>query len=101
MIIEVAAITVKPGHEAPFEAAVGKAVEVFRRATGCKGLHLQRCIEEPGLYEVIIRWETLENHTVDFRGSELFTQWRGLVGEHFASPPVVRHFAVAMQRVDF
>ena len=37
------------------------------------------------------RWETLENHTVDFRGSEDFTDWRGLVGQYFASPPEVEH----------
>ena len=37
------------------------------------------------------KWETLENHTVDFRGSEDFTAWRGLVGQYFALPPEVEH----------
>ena len=37
------------------------------------------------------KWETLENHTVDFRGSEDFTAWRGLVGQYFAAPPEVEH----------
>ena len=101
MIIEVASIRVKDGSEQEFEAAVSKAVEVFRRAKGCKGLHLQRCIEEPSLYEAVIRWETLENHTVDFRGSHLFPEWRALVGPFFAEPPSVRHYAVAVPRADF
>jgi hypothetical protein len=38
-----------------------------------------------------VKWETLENHTVDFRGSENFAEWRGLVGQYFASPPEVEH----------
>ena len=101
MIIEVASIRVKDGSETEFETAVEKAVEVFRRAKGCKGLHLRRCVEEPSLYEAIIRWETLENHTVDFRGSELFQQWRALVGPFFAEPPSVRHYEITMPRADF
>jgi len=101
MIIEVASIAVKAGEEAAFEAAVAKAVDVLRGARGCKGIQLNRCIEEPNLYDVLIRWETLESHTVDFRGSELFQTWRALVGPHFAEAPKVRHYAVAMPARDF
>ena len=101
MIIEVASIRVKDGTEAALEAAVGQAVEVFRRARGCLGLHLQRCIEEPSLYEAVIRWQTLENHTVDFRGSDLFQEWRALVGAYFAESPSVRHYEVAIPGADF
>ena len=36
-------------------------------------------------------WETVENHTVDFRGSPDFQEWRKLVGHCFASPPEVEH----------
>lgn len=101
MITEIAAIAVKPGNEAAFEAAVSEAVDVFRRAKGCTGLSLRRCIEEPGLYHVVIGWQALENHTEDFRGSPLFAAWRALVGDHFARPPEVKHFSTAMAQVDF
>lgn len=101
MIIEEATLLVKPGMEAEFEAAVAKAVDVFRAAKGCQGLHLQKCIEEPTRYQAIIRWATLENHTVDFRESDLFQQWRGLVGAYFSAPPTVLHFEVTMPRADF
>jgi hypothetical protein len=37
------------------------------------------------------KWDTLENHTVDFRGSVDFAAWRGLVGQYFASPPEVEN----------
>lgn len=101
MITEIAAIAVKPGSEAAFEAAVAEAVAVFRRAKGCTGMQLKRCVEEPGLYHVIIGWKTLENHTVDFRGGPLFGEWRALVGAHFARPPEVKHFAEAMAGAAF
>ncbi len=91
MILEIAQIDVKPGLEADFEAGVKKAVAVFKRAKGCRGLTLQHSVEKPARYRLFIRWETLENHTVDFRGSADFQEWRSLVGHCFASPPEVEH----------
>jgi len=101
MIIEVAEVTLKPGTSADFDAAVVKAVAVFKQAKGCLGLHSQRCIEDPLKYHVVIRWETLEDHTVGFREGPLFQEWRGLVGPYFAEPPVALHYEVAMDRVAF
>ncbi len=91
MITEIAQIEIKPGSEAAFEAAVGKARAVFARAKGMRGLELHRSIEKPQRYRLMVKWDTLENHTVDFRGSEHFTEWRGLVSAFFASPPEVEH----------
>jgi heme-degrading monooxygenase HmoA len=101
MITEVATITVQPGGEAAFEAAVAEAVGVLRRAEGCLGVALNRCVEEPARYDVVIRWRTLEDHTVGFRGSPLFAEWRALVGPHFAEPPSVKHYSVALAPTDF
>jgi hypothetical protein len=42
----------------------------------------------------MIYWETLEDHTVAFRGGPLFTQWRAIVGPYFVQPPVVEHFTL-------
>ena len=84
MILEIAQIDVKPGMEAEFEAGVAKAAPLFRRAKGCGGLELQR-------YRLFVRWETLEDHTVAFRGSEDFQEWRRLVGHCFERPPEVEH----------
>ena len=101
MIHEVASIRVKPGTGPAFEKAVAEAVEVFRKAEGCKGLHLHHCIEEPDRYEVVIRWTTVEAHTETFRNGPLFQEWRALVGPHFAEPPVVHHHDIAMEPVLF
>ena len=91
MITEIAQIDVKPGTEKDFEAAVAKARPLFLRAKGGKGFELHKSIEKPSRYRLMAKWETLENHTVDFRGSEDFTAWRGLVGQYFAASPEVEH----------
>jgi heme-degrading monooxygenase HmoA len=91
MITEIAQIEIKPGSELDFEAAVAKARATFGRAKGFHGFELHRSIEKPQRYRLMVKWETLENHTVDFRGSENFTEWRGLVGQYFAAPPEVEH----------
>jgi heme-degrading monooxygenase HmoA len=91
MITEIAQIDVKPGSEKDFEAAVAKARAAFGRSTGFHGFELHRSIEKPQRYRLMVKWETLENHTVNFRGSENFAEWRGLVGQYFASPPEVEH----------
>src|SRR6201994_3548436 len=87
MVTEIAQIEVKPGTEKDFEAAVAKARPLFLRAKGGKGFELHRSVEKPSRYRLMVKWETLENHTVDFRGSDEFTAWRGLVGQYFAAPP--------------
>ena len=91
MILEIAQIEVKPGMEADFETGVKNAGPVFKRAKGCTGMALQRSHEKPQRYRLFVQWATLVNHTVDFRGSPDFQEWRKLVGHCFASPPEVEH----------
>ncbi len=91
MITETAQIEVKPGMEAEFEAGVKKAAPIFQRAKGCTAMELRRSIEKPSRYRLFVGWATLENHTVDFRGSADFQEWRKLVAHCFASPPEVEH----------
>src|SRR5262245_46742771 len=69
MITEIAQIDVKPGTEAEFEKGVKQAVPIFKRAKGCRGMELRRSVEKPSRYRLFIGWDTVENHTVDFRGS--------------------------------
>lgn len=96
MIHEIAHITVKPGREADFEQGVQQAKALFQRARGCRSMALQRGIEHPQQYRLLIEWETLEDHTVHFRGSADFTAWRSLVGDCFAEPPQVVHTATVL-----
>jgi quinol monooxygenase YgiN len=91
MIREVAEITIDPADEAGFLAAVGKAVPIFRAAEGCRAMRLEKIIETPGAFRLVVSWDTLAHHTDVFRNSQGFADWRGLVGGFFAAPPKVDH----------
>jgi heme-degrading monooxygenase HmoA len=96
MILEIAQIAVKAGMEDEFEAGVAAARPLFQRAKGCLSMELIRSIEFPSRYRLLVGWETLENHTVDFRGSDDFQSWRGLVSHCFDGAPEVEHAAQAI-----
>jgi quinol monooxygenase YgiN len=97
MVLEIAQIDIKPGLEAEFEAGVAKAAPLFNRAKGCRGMSLHRSHEKPSRYRLFVHWETIENHTDDFRGSADFQEWRKLVGHCFAAPPEVEHVREAVK----
>ena len=93
MILEIADIRIQPGQQAAFELAIQRgANEVIAQAQGFCGFKINKGIESPERYVLMIYWATLENHTVDFRQSEAFSQWRAIVGPFFAAAPVVEHF---------
>lgn len=91
MITEVVQVDIKPGQEKDFETAVEMAKPIFARSKGWKSLEIKRSIEKPSRYRLFLKWETLEDHTVDFREGPNFAEWRALVGPHFAAPPDVEH----------
>ncbi|MDP3810886.1 MAG: antibiotic biosynthesis monooxygenase [Hydrogenophaga sp.] len=92
MILEHADIRIDPLKSSAFEEAILLGVStVIAHAKGFKGYKVNRSIETPGRYILNIYWDTLEDHTVGFRGSDLFPQWRAIVGPFFAQPPVVEH----------
>lgn len=94
-VLEIALVDVLPGHEESFEAdLLQAAATVLPRASGFIEFTAHGWgAERPSVYLFSIRWETLEDHTEGFRGGELFTEWRTLIGSHFAAPPVVEHFS--------
>jgi heme-degrading monooxygenase HmoA len=98
MILELADIRIAPGKNAEFEAAIQRGAEtVIGQAKGFRGYKVNRGVESAERYILMIYWETLENHTVDFRGGPLFPQWRAIVGPFFAAPPVVEHFELVVK----
>ncbi|MEX8519433.1 MAG: antibiotic biosynthesis monooxygenase [Leptothrix sp. (in: b-proteobacteria)] len=93
MILEVADIRIQPGRQAEFDVAIRHGVEtVIAKAVGFHGYKVNCGIESPERYLLQIFWATLENHTVDFRESPAFAEWRAIVGPFFAQPPMVEHF---------
>jgi len=92
MILETAILDVIPNQERDFEAAFAKASPIIASMPGYVSHQLQRCVEKQNRYILLVNWETLEAHTVGFRGSEQYQEWRKLL-HHFYDPfPVVEHY---------
>jgi len=92
VILEVAVLNVKPTHEKEFEAAFEKAQNIIARSNGYVSHQLQRCIEKTNQYILLVNWKALEDHTVGFRQSSEYQEWRTLL-HHFYDPfPEVGHY---------
>ena len=92
MILETAILDVIPNQERDFEAAFAKASPIIASMPRYISHQLQRCVEKQNRYILLVNWETLEDHTVGFRGSEQYQEWRKLL-HHFYDPfPVVEHY---------
>ena len=92
VILEHALLSVRPGHEAEFEAAFAQARTIIAGMPGFAGLALSRCLERPSRYLLLVHWERLEDHTEGFRGSPDYERWRALL-HHFYEPfHTVEHF---------
>ena len=92
MILELAILNVIPGSEAEFEAAFRKAQTIIASMAGYRSHDLRRCLESSNRYVLLVEWEKLEDHTVGFRGSPEYQEWKRLL-HHFYDPfPVVEHY---------
>lgn len=92
MILEVAVLDIKPGMEPDFEAAFRNAQRIIESIPGYISHELQHCLEQSKRYILLVNWETLESHTVGFRESPKYQEWRALL-HHFYDPfPQVQHY---------
>lgn len=92
MILEVAVLDVRPGLEDDFETAFGQAAPIIAGMHGYMSHQLQRCMEKPNRYILLVNWETLEDHTIGFRQSAQYQEWKRLL-HHFYDPfPTVEHY---------
>ena len=92
MILEAAMLQVKRGMEAEFEATFRKASAIISSMEGYQSHELQRCLETEGKYLLLVKWATLEDHTIGFRQSKNYQEWKRLL-HHFYEPfPTVEHF---------
>jgi heme-degrading monooxygenase HmoA len=101
MILEVADIRIAPGRQAEFERAAHHGIQtVISKSKGFRGYQVRRSIESPERYLLLLEWDSVEDHTVGFRGSAAFAQWRSIVVDFFVQPPVTEHFtAVSEPRI--
>ncbi|EYB67498.1 Antibiotic biosynthesis monooxygenase family protein [Deinococcus phoenicis] len=96
MVLEIALLNVRPGQTAAFETAFAQAQRIISGMPGYVRHELQKCLEDDHRYALLVWWETLEDHTVGFRGSPEYQEWRALL-HHFYDPfPTVEHFVPAL-----
>jgi heme-degrading monooxygenase HmoA len=92
MILEVAPLSIRPGHAAAFEAAFSQAQAIIASMPGYISHELHKCIERPDEYVLLVRWQTLAAHEAGFRQSAAYQEWKRLL-HHFYEPfPVVLHY---------
>jgi heme-degrading monooxygenase HmoA len=92
MILESAILNVRPGLSTQFEVAFTQASAIIAASPGYIAHQLHRCIENTDQYLLLVSWEKLEDHTVGFRGSPQYQEWRRLL-HHFYDPfPTVEHY---------
>lgn len=98
MILEIAEIRIAPGQQAAFDEAIQHALAtVMVRAKGMRGFKVNKGVENPERSVLHVFWDTIEDHTVEFRNGPLFPEWRAIIGQHFASPPIVEHFNLLVE----
>lgn len=97
MVLEVAIFKIKPGQSAQFEAAFPKAAKIIASVQGHISHELQRCVETKDKYFFLVKWESIDAHLVNFRQSPKAPEFRGIVFDFFAEPPVVEHFELALE----
>ncbi len=92
MITEHALLEVIAGQEGAFLEAMEEAKTLIAASPGFVSLRVERGVERPGCFLLLVEWERLEDHTEGFRGSPAYREWRAAL-HHFYDPfPVVEHF---------
>jgi len=94
MILEAAILNVIPGQETQFEKDFAIAGQYISSINGYIKHSLHKCIERPNQYLLLVEWETLEDHTIGFRQSEQYLEWKKLLHHYYDPFPVVEHYEV-------
>jgi heme-degrading monooxygenase HmoA len=92
MILEVAILNVIPGREDAFIKAFSKAQVIISKMAGYITHQLKRSMENASQFILLVEWEKLTDHTIGFRQSKEYQEWKGLL-HHFYDPfPTVEHY---------
>jgi heme-degrading monooxygenase HmoA len=98
MILELADIRITPGKQVDFDAAIELGLtSVLGKVPGCRGYLVQKGIEHPERYLLMVYWDSVEAHNEGFRKSPAFEKWRAIVSPFFAVAPQVEHFDLLIE----
>lgn len=96
MILEAATLLVKIGEEQKFESDFATASRYIRIITGYRSHRLHRCIEQQNKYLLLVEWDQLEDHTVGFRQSRHYQEWKKLLHHYYDPFPIVEHYELVL-----
>lgn len=92
MIVEVAILKIKQGQSIQFEADFKKASLYIASIDGYLEHTLQKCLEKENQYLLLVKWKKLEDHTIGFRESAAYENWKQLLHHYYEPFPVVEHY---------
>lgn len=92
MIIEHALLQVRAGDEAAFEAAMAEARPLIAASPGFQGIEVRPAAEKPGVYLLLVRWDSIAHHRDGFRKSDRYEQWRALLHPFYDPMPSIDYF---------
>ena len=68
-VLEVAILDIRSGQAEVFRAAFAAASPIIASMPGYGGHELRRCAENDHRFLLLVRWDSIESHSVGFRGS--------------------------------
>jgi heme-degrading monooxygenase HmoA len=97
MILEAVFLFVKPDLLHQFEKDFVEASQYISFIEGYLGHRLEKCLEVENKYLLLVQWNTLEDHTIGFRSSESYLEWKGILHHYYKPFPVVEHFKTVFE----
>jgi heme-degrading monooxygenase HmoA len=91
-ILEVAILNVRAGSGAAFESSFSQAAPIIAASPGYIRHELRRCVEVKDRYILLVKWRSLQDHIVGFRGSPGYQQWKALLHHYYEPFPTVEHY---------
>ncbi len=98
MILEVAILNVTADQETAFDAAFHQAAPILANAPGYISHELRRCLERSSRYLLLVNWQTLEDHTIGFRCSPQYQEWKELLHRFYDPFPTVEHYSTPLSQ---
>jgi heme-degrading monooxygenase HmoA len=99
-VLEVAILNVRAGNNAAFESSFAQAAPIIAASPGYISHELSRCVEVPDRYLLLVKWQSLEDHTVGFRGSMAYQKWKSLLHHYYDPFPTVEHYSACNRQMD-
>jgi heme-degrading monooxygenase HmoA len=97
MVLEMAVLQVKEGSSLQFESDFAVASQFIESIPGYVNHSLRKCIEKENKYLLLVNWEKLEDHTVGFRESDAYLEWKRLLHHYYNPFPVVEHYEMVLE----